>query len=725
MFYDTVWPQSSQPNGPFHLLPLTPMTQSMGGYFPSAGSQCHLPESLPDLTSLPQLISPAVKANDELLSRLSAELSESTETLCDEDQQTIQVTEPSGPVQPTAQTTPQLTPESLTLVAEQNKKQSERQVEVSQELEEEKTPSNSRSATPTLKEPTTVAEKATRRFLPLLLITDLQSAEEHVSPNKLAPSEAQDEAIPSSTNPTSDINASALPSSPKSPQIIATPPKSPRTTVTPPKSPRTTATPPKSPKSPIATKSPLSLTFPPPPVKVPWSPAPLSPVSPPESTALGATAPSSPAPIKVPWPPAPSSPIGPPESTTPRSPAPIKVPWPPAPSSPIGPPETAVPRSPAPVKVPWSPAPLSPIDPPESTVTSSPAPVKIPWSPAPLSPVGLPENTHASLNTLSPSEPLWPKAAAALKTANAASIDTSSLTDDQRNILPSILNRRRASWAYGSKQEDIATTPTFAKKGEVKLRVCDLINNFNQSSAVTPTVSLTDDKLPAPSKIKLPVFSVDTTKERIATAVFSDKEKAVFKPLANSIQAFQKNSRTHHHLSWDARTLPRLPEDTVCSTEDIQQQIKAHAAPPVPPLLPESSESSIPRSGSVSSDTGCSSSSDLSDRSSEEGPERRDPVADTEVELPETEASEAEELETEDAVAPLNWSGRPRSLSVQSDISLLVQPWNRVCIGSVARAFEKFGTKVEDQPIQPLASATTPAMTNNLRSRRQSTPGLK
>lgn len=248
----------------------------------------------------------------------------------------------------------------------------------------------------------------------------------------------------------------------------------------------------------------------------------------------------------------------------------------------------------------------------------------------------------------------------------------------------------------------------------------------------------------------------------------SEKEKSIFKPLATSIQAFQKNwvasgtpalattsaasatgplglpqekrsgeaatrSRTHH-LSWDVRALPRLPEDAVCpsriaeepSTPSIVEPADGPEGAKVKELVsaPETEEDFGLRSGSVSSDTGCSSSSDLSDRSSDEGLDGTAPdgqsddpkMADQDDQFgPETDLIEGAITSPQ-----VNWTGRPRSFSVQSEISLLAQPWNRVCNGSVARAFEKFGTKVEGDA----TSSNSPSSANrSLRSRRQSTPG--
>ncbi|KAK2705958.1 probable serine/threonine-protein kinase DDB_G0278665 isoform X2 [Artemia franciscana] len=101
------------------------------------------------------------------------------------------------------------------------------------------------------------------------------------------------------------------------------------------------------------------------------------------------------------------------------------------------------------------------------------------------------------------------------------------------------------------------------------------------------------------------------------------------------------------------------------------------------------------RSGSVSSDTGCSelSSDALSDRSSTasvsnwENGEKR----------PETKTAETQTSSLEDIIGSGDWRVRNRSNSVQADLSFIAQPWGRVCTGSVARAFEKFGSKESDR----------------------------
>ena len=84
---------------------------------------------------------------------------------------------------------------------------------------------------------------------------------------------------------------------------------------------------------------------------------------------------------------------------------------------------------------------------------------------------------------------------------------------------------------------------------------------------------------------------------------------------------------------------------------------------------------------------------------------------------------EADLIEGALTSSPVSWTGRPRSFSVQSEISLLAQPWNRVCIGSVARAFEKFGTKVDVDTSGSSGINSSSSTSSTLRSRRQSTPG--
>lgn len=297
-----------------------------------------------------------------------------------------------------------------------------------------------------------------------------------------------------------------------------------------------------------------------------------------------------------------------------------------------------------------------------------------------------------------------------------------------------------------------------------------------------------------------------------------DKDKVTFKPLSTSIQAFQKNftplSTTApscslviggmtsssgpssssssirarpHHLSWEVRALPRLPEDSVTQEETVALPSSSSSSSsssmmsadekakslvdktlPLEDVTKEKTLKGVGpadveedcglHSGSISSDTGCSSSSDLSDRSSDEGldavtreldsKQKRGAVGNNSQTETAKEAagqfgngSEPETDLIEGALSgpPVSWTGRPRSFSVQSEISLLAQPWNRVCNGSVARAFEKFGTKVESD-VSPSCTAhhgsssssssststtatAAAAATGPHRSRRQSTPG--
>jgi hypothetical protein len=358
-----------------------------------------------------------------------------------------------------------------------------------------------------------------------------------------------------------------------------------------------------------------------------------------------------------------------------------------------------------------------------------------------------------------------------ITTSSSSPVDTSSLTETQRQLLPSILNRRRASWAYGSKQEDVASVPAVftGKKTEPKLTVSELISNFNQSKKLgattspSSTISVVGSSLPAAvKKNSASLFQqesqpLSSTKSNSSSKILADREKAVFKPLASSIQALQNKApianaslsatsltgahsgaqqrnpdlptrARPHHFAWDVRALPRLPEDTVSSPRQeeatefsamkVQQQsgeksVKTKEEPKEKTVSPEVAAGFGLRSGSVSSDTGCSSSSDLSDRSSDECPDK-DAQRGRSEQNQETNA-------VEETGPSASWQGRPRSFSVQSDISFLAQPWNRVCTGSVARAFEKFGTKVDGDVT--VASTTAPTSSMPHRSRRQSTPG--
>ena len=429
-----------------------------------------------------------------------------------------------------------------------------------------------------------------------------------------------------------------------------------------------------------------------------------------------------------------------------------------------------------------------------------------------------------------------------LSEAETHRIDTTVLTEDDRIILPSLLNRRRASWAYGMRQEDVAVAMTVnvgvatvvtnssnvnivgrrKKEEEPKLSVAELISNFNRqlpqkadASAAEPakapakkTSGAAAESAPAaasaePSPTTPPA---GTKTDDSVPKTNSEKDKVPFKPSSTALQLFQKpgplvpvaqafpvsastnpalmrrrnscdrvspteagsRSRPHHFL-WDIRALPRLPEDSVSSPKDEDteapnessdkesgQDVVDSATKPVEeasarPVEAEKTEevasavdektpaelaADFPRSGSVSSDTGCSSgSSDLSDRLSDEGADQSHRTR---------EHASPSEGETGLAPAP-NWRGRPRSFSVQSDISFLAQPWNRVCTGAVARAFEKFQMKNDNEPTAGNSSGTSApsgpsapsAPTSNngssgsngnnpaLRNRRQSTPGFK
>ena len=358
---------------------------------------------------------------------------------------------------------------------------------------------------------------------------------------------------------------------------------------------------------------------------------------------------------------------------------------------------------------------------------------------------------------------------------SATSIDTTSLSDSQRQLLTSCLNRRRASWACGSRQEDVSSaintaSVSMSKQPETKLSVSELISSFNRckkpdsaTNAIPTVISSTGPIKPSNVK-KIAVGSIfhqDSAVTHPGSAssgrVISEKEKTVFKPVSTSIQVFQKNllttpvttptglltgtvqrnieASTRPRSSWEVRALPRLPEDTVCSPPQEGPMTSATSESGInnsseDKLIQDSKEKTITapeeeyglRSGSVSSDTGCSSSSDLSDRSSDEGldgnrePRRKKTSG---RECGNGSEPEADLIEGALTSPPASWTGRPRSFSVQSEISLLAQPWNRVCIGSVARAFEKFGTKVDGD-----TSSNNPSSTSNThRSRRQSTPG--
>ena len=439
-------------------------------------------------------------------------------------------------------------------------------------------------------------------------------------------------------------------------------------------------------------------------------------------------------------------------------------------------------------------SPVAPVTPKPLPTSPLPPPMKSASADSPDS--RLSDKSFTSPITLNPPLPapamrLVETIPSTIATSTSSAVDTSSLTENQRQLLPSILNRRRASWAYGSKQEDVSSTTSAtahtaalfaAKKTEPKLSVSELISNFNQSKKIGDTTSSSSAaSITKPSTVKkssaLSLLEKETvspasssTPSTSSSKVLAEREKAVFKPLSSSIQAFQKvsaanantstvlptairnpaelPSRTRpHHFAWDVRALPRLPEDTVSSppqeeaTESIasaQQQpttkdntTTAAAAATGKGTKEKEKTATAPidsacqagfglRSGSVSSDTGCSSSSDLSDRSSDECPDK-----DTQARRDGGRCQQDQEginvNSTEESLTgpPASWQGRPRSFSVQSDISFLAQPWNRVCTGSVARAFEKFGTKV-DGDVTVATSTATPAMLH--RSRRQSTP---
>lgn len=358
--------------------------------------------------------------------------------------------------------------------------------------------------------------------------------------------------------------------------------------------------------------------------------------------------------------------------------------------------------------------------------------------------------------------------------ANQAALDTTSLSDSQRQLLASCINRRRASWAYGSRQDDVTPVATTAsivssRPAETKLSVSELITSFNQSKESTLSSAATSKPIGFKKLTTTPAFlkeSVATSSGLLSSAsrAISEKEKAVFKPLSSSIQAFQKNlvsatpvpsptpstnvtggvslleklrpsavepgtrPRSHHLLSWDVRALPRLPEDVVCPARIAEESIPSPVSEASGPgdskvkevSAHETEEDFGLRSGSVSSDTGCSSSSDLSDRSSDEGLDVARELESSKPSANSGSGPEADLIEGAITSPPVNWTGRPRSFSVQSEISLLAQPWNRVCNGSVARAFEKFGTKVESDSS---TVSNPPVVNRSLRSRRQSTPG--
>jgi hypothetical protein len=364
---------------------------------------------------------------------------------------------------------------------------------------------------------------------------------------------------------------------------------------------------------------------------------------------------------------------------------------------------------------------------------------------------------------------------------SSTSIDTASLSDSQRQLLTSCLTRRRASWACGSRQEDVSsiiTVPSISvsKQPETKLSVSELITSFNKckqpGNATNSTATvISNTGMFKPNNVKkLTVGSIFHQDSPVlppglssSGKVMSEKEKTVFKPVSTSIQVFQKNltitpvatptsllmgtvQRNFEVLSrprssWEVRALPRLPEDTVCSLRQDDQITSVASESGVDKgsedkILEDPKEKTVTaveveedyglRSGSVSSDTGCSSSSDLSDRSSDEGLDanrehRR--KKNSGRECGNGSEPEADLIEGALTSSPVSWTGRPRSFSVQSEISLLAQPWNRVCIGSVARAFEKFGTKV-DVDTSSSSGINSPSSTSSThRSRRQSTPG--
>ena len=387
---------------------------------------------------------------------------------------------------------------------------------------------------------------------------------------------------------------------------------------------------------------------------------------------------------------------------------------------------------------------------------SSPSPVKEKQQQIPTSPPA------DESKTTDPTPPLSPPAVVKPPTS---AIDTTSLTESQRQLLTSCLNRRRASWACGTRQEDVPSSimagasvvsMMASKQNEAsKLSVSELITSFNQCQVPGATATVTSASattgLVRPSSVKkMTVGSIFHQQETVASPaassiskIVSEKEKTVFKPVSTSIQVFQKNlpagaptstslvvaaaagvqrstaeastrPRSHH---WDVRALPRLPEDAVCSSREEEEDPPEEAKEKSSITASEVEEDFGLRSGSVSSDTGCSSSSDLSDRSSDEG---LDATREPRGRRKGKNGSEPEADLIEGALTspPASWTGRPRSFSVQSEISLLAQPWNRVCIGSVARAFEKFGTKVDGDAANPLGASSS-----QHRSRRQSTPG--
>ena len=364
---------------------------------------------------------------------------------------------------------------------------------------------------------------------------------------------------------------------------------------------------------------------------------------------------------------------------------------------------------------------------------------------------------------------------------SSTSIDTASLSDSQRQLLTSCLTRRRASWACGSRQEDgssIITVPSISvsKQPETKLSVSELITSFNKckqpgNATNSPATVISNTSLFKPSNVKkLTVGSIFHQNSPVlppglssSGKVMSEKDKTVFKPVSTSIQVFQNNlpitpvatptsllmGTVQRNLevlsrprsSWEVRALPRLPEDTVCSLRQEDQITSVVSESGVDKvsedkILEDPKEKTVTaveveedyglRSGSVSSDTGCSSSSDLSDRSSDEGLDanrehRRKKTSGREC--GNGSEPEADLIEGALTSSPVSWTGRPRSFSVQSEISLLAQPWNRVCIGSVARAFEKFGTKVDVDTSGSSGINSSSSTSSTLRSRRQSTPG--
>lgn len=272
-------------------------------------------------------------------------------------------------------------------------------------------------------------------------------------------------------------------------------------------------------------------------------------------------------------------------------------------------------------------------------------------------------------------------------------LDASPLTEAQRQLLNVCLNRRRASWACGRQEphglEVKLPDAVAVKKSDSKLSVSELISSFNRGDSKLAKVENSSSVKHA--KLSKPSFD----KTEPPGAPFAHKVTEKLEKAHTAAQKGEGSSRMRLYHP-ELRALPGLPEDSDCTSPKEEAKNDADET----------------RSGSVSSDTGCSSSSDISDRSSDDNLDRECRFKGGAKKDSSGVSQKEEEVRF----------GRPRSLSVQADASLLAQPWNRVCVGSLARAFEKFGTRVEPE----LQGRTDPQQPPNLvalRCRRQSTPG--